>query len=600
MSKHLLALSIGPVQEFIAAARRTRDLWFGSHLLSELSRAAATAVKSGQGALIFPTAQDAGDDNAAVANVILAELPEGPNPKDLAKKAKDAVQQCWHKFADEAHKAASPNIHEELWNAQLGDVIEFYAAWVPVNGNYKDARNRVMRLLAGRKACRDFIQPEGGIEKRRIPKSSLDGRRESVLVRDGTNRLKRGVKGSQALPLGDGEELDAVGLVKRRGSGGQSYPSVARVAADPWLRKLAGSDEHREWLEKLKAECGQLAKRGVLSRVKHTPYDYFPYDGTAIFLSRHASMAKEVDEEPVVLDELGKIVRKLSQSPSKGGLGEPDPYLALLVADGDRMGAAISEIKDVDKHCRLSSQLALFAKQAGKIVAEHFGVCVYSGGDDVLAFLPVDKALECARMLHDDFGAKLSDFGAKLREFDSPTLSVGIAIGHFMEPLEDLRDYGQRAEKAAKAATPNSGNVENIFAERNGLAVQVHPRGGVEFSVREQWENNGQSLDMRLKEWAELFAAGELPNKLPYDLRELARQLKGWSAPAEAVQAETALLLKRKQAKKEGRARIGERLRVSDTPQALERLAQELLVSQWIAAGLRQSGAIQSKTGKEQ
>jgi CRISPR-associated protein Cmr2 len=41
MTDYLLALSIGPVQNFIAAARRTRDLWFGSHVLSEISKAAA-------------------------------------------------------------------------------------------------------------------------------------------------------------------------------------------------------------------------------------------------------------------------------------------------------------------------------------------------------------------------------------------------------------------------------------------------------------------------------------------------------------------------------------------------------------------------------
>ena len=31
---HLLFVHIGPVQEFIAAARKTRDLWFGSWMLS--------------------------------------------------------------------------------------------------------------------------------------------------------------------------------------------------------------------------------------------------------------------------------------------------------------------------------------------------------------------------------------------------------------------------------------------------------------------------------------------------------------------------------------------------------------------------------------
>jgi CRISPR-associated protein Cmr2 len=38
MTSHLLQLSVGPVQELIAAAQRTRDLWFGSFLLSEISK----------------------------------------------------------------------------------------------------------------------------------------------------------------------------------------------------------------------------------------------------------------------------------------------------------------------------------------------------------------------------------------------------------------------------------------------------------------------------------------------------------------------------------------------------------------------------------
>ncbi|HTQ79571.1 MAG TPA: type III-B CRISPR-associated protein Cas10/Cmr2, partial [Thermoanaerobaculia bacterium] len=39
----ILLITLGPVQDFIAAARRCRDLWFGSWLLSELSKATAQA-----------------------------------------------------------------------------------------------------------------------------------------------------------------------------------------------------------------------------------------------------------------------------------------------------------------------------------------------------------------------------------------------------------------------------------------------------------------------------------------------------------------------------------------------------------------------------
>jgi CRISPR-associated protein Cmr2 len=54
--------TLGPVQDFIAAAKRCRDLWFGSWLLSELSKSAAQAVAQypgvGHGALIFPYVAD--------------------------------------------------------------------------------------------------------------------------------------------------------------------------------------------------------------------------------------------------------------------------------------------------------------------------------------------------------------------------------------------------------------------------------------------------------------------------------------------------------------------------------------------------------------
>jgi CRISPR-associated protein Cmr2 len=52
----LLALSIGPVQSFIAAARTTSDLWAGSHLLSRLAWEAMRPVceELGPDAILFP------------------------------------------------------------------------------------------------------------------------------------------------------------------------------------------------------------------------------------------------------------------------------------------------------------------------------------------------------------------------------------------------------------------------------------------------------------------------------------------------------------------------------------------------------------------
>jgi CRISPR-associated protein Cmr2 len=153
VTTHLLAIAVGPVQEFIAAARRTRDLWFGSHMLSEISRAVANAVERLQGRLIFPASS--GAEN--VANVILAELMTGGDPKAVAANAKEAAQKRWRTYAEEARREASGVIRTDIWDDQVHDVIDFYAAWVPRSADYRHDRARVIRLLAGRKNCRDFL-----------------------------------------------------------------------------------------------------------------------------------------------------------------------------------------------------------------------------------------------------------------------------------------------------------------------------------------------------------------------------------------------------------------------------------------------------------
>ena len=65
-------------------------------------------------------------------------------------------------------------------------------------------------------------------------------------------------------------------------------------------------------------------------------------------------------------------------------------------------------------------------------------VLVYAGGDDVLAFLPVDKCLDCARELRNRFVEILKEY--KNEEGQAPTLSVGIdhpAYQHQISPAPD-------------------------------------------------------------------------------------------------------------------------------------------------------------------
>lgn len=91
--EHLLAIALGPVQEFIATARRTRDLYAGSRLLSEAAARAAKVLAREVGAknLIFPAPEDeAGLERlagAGIPNVLLVRVPEGKDPRGLGEQA---------------------------------------------------------------------------------------------------------------------------------------------------------------------------------------------------------------------------------------------------------------------------------------------------------------------------------------------------------------------------------------------------------------------------------------------------------------------------------------------------------------------------------
>ncbi len=282
MTGHLLTLAVGPVQEFIAAARRTRDLWFGSHLLSEISKATARAVADAGAKLIFPA--DGSDlsqgSDLNVANIILAELPNAVDAKAVAGKAREAANRRWLEgFADQVLHDFQAVIRRDIWTAQVEDVVEFYAAWVPfTEATYPDQRKRLARLMAGRKNCRNFRPADG---RDGVPKSSLDGLRETVLTED---RSAWSAWVRRKLRVRDGEQLDVVGLVKRTAERHQPYPSVSRIAADAWLRGVAANERGGNALAALASECKSLAAEDLLHRIDlgrlHPDYAVFQFEGT--------------------------------------------------------------------------------------------------------------------------------------------------------------------------------------------------------------------------------------------------------------------------------------------------------------------------------
>lgn len=567
----LLSVAIGPVQEFIAAARRTRDLWFGSYLLSEISKAAAKVVSATAGAeLVFPappTPADLLPDTLFNAsNILLVKLADHVDAGALSLQMQEAAVDRWDTLAADALGGLKTEwIVSSRWNQQLKDVVEFYAAWMPVVDGYAKTRSQLMRLMAGRKACRDFPQWSGQFG---VPKSSLDGARETVLAE--LPPPGAGLR-ARAMKLSAGEQLDAVGLTKRLGGTRRQYPSVSRIAGDAWVRGLPPADRTA-----LLSLCDKVPPPGLvkLDPARFPQYGAFPYEGAAIFEGRLEEDAAEVVEnaQSALLNGLRNQLRRLYQNH-----GEPEPYLAILAADGDGMGRAISKIESVLEHQQFSKALSAFASAAARVVAGHRGTLVYSGGDDVLAFLPVDCAVQCARRLRDEFQHSLSHWK------QPPTLSVGIAIGHMMEPLEDLRNYARQAEKVAKQEP------------KDGLAVALHPRSGAPVVYRGQW---AEQADRMLLTWAGHWIHDRIPDKAAYELRALATFYglcgsAGWVA--EAARADALRMLGRKSANDpQALAQLeNEVLSSVRGVNDLDRLASAMIVARKIAAVARQAGGVE-------
>lgn len=176
-----LLFAIGPVQEFIATARKTQDLWSGSYLLSYLSWSAMKVVAEefGPDSLIFPDlcGQPFADkwliarglqiekpkseklSSPTLPNRFLAIIPEG-TVKDIAEKAKQAVKNTFKEVCGEvkAKMAEILKIDSSEWNViwqrQINDFIETYWAVVPVD-NYADFLN-TYKLLMGSKPDAEF------------------------------------------------------------------------------------------------------------------------------------------------------------------------------------------------------------------------------------------------------------------------------------------------------------------------------------------------------------------------------------------------------------------------------------------------------------
>lgn len=253
-----------------------------------------------------------------------------------------------------------------------------------------------------------------------------------------------------------------------------------------------------------------------------------------------------------VPDELAKAILDARTRAGRGNA--PPTYYAIIAMDGDKMGEWLSgkrapklrdtyhpvirdffaKIEGAGKileenrpvspalHSAISEALANFAVEiAPKVVEDHDGALVYSGGDDVLALVPCRKAAGCAHELQMAFQSEVQE-----REDSTPilmmgsraTISAGIAIVHYKNDLRDSLAHARAAEKRAKEAG------------RNAVAVAAVRRSGEHRTTLLTWDRL-EELDA----WVKAFSDGASDRwayQLMTDVTSLVR------LPDEALEAE--------------------------------------------------------------
>ncbi|HHX86952.1 MAG TPA: type III-B CRISPR-associated protein Cas10/Cmr2, partial [Firmicutes bacterium] len=161
-----------------------------------------------------------------------------------------------------------------------------------------------------------------------------------------------------------------------------------------------------------------------------------------------------------------KLVSKL------GELAEPSsPFYAMLLMDGDRLGALLQEHADKTKF--ISRSLNQFSLQVPSLIEEGNGITVFAGGDDVLALLPLENALTTA--------IKLRSFYLKAftnNQIPRATISGAIVYAHFNTPLTEV--YHEAQQLLSNEAKDKTG--------RDSLAVTVWKSAGKVLTWSAPWK----------------------------------------------------------------------------------------------------------------
>ena len=554
---------VGPVQDFIAQARSTRDLWSGSYLISWLVAHALKTTEEKSGTVVFPATENQpllrwlkdpeNRNKLALEQVLTPSLPnrffaEVPAnfDADMAEKVKDAFIEEWQKISDECWKwlherlpfqdADAENrwkfqiknhwqISWQLWPKHEWKTAEAQWLALPKNteshaldGTEEDKAwvanyELICHRFDARRQLREFTAWAGVNESRYCDKDAFSGKEDAFNRRwgslDSKDWFELAASGREPLRhlFRSQEPLAALNLIKRvwhlaylapehqldRNRIALAFDSVPAIAAAAWRDSVlaAATDETTrdavsQAIEGFEKQVDAAREFLPFSVRENRTRDLRSLDGSIFHESTWHQQEREYDKNEPALDALRAGLTALKSLRSAAGVSAAPGYYAVLAMDGDNMGKWISgEITGQAKHGfhqKFSAELSKFGiEDARSIVEKYLGTLIYSGGDDVLAMLPAANAIECAQKLSDAFRERIRSIDANLPK---ATVSVGIAIGHMKEPLQDMVQAAGDAEQRAKGKPLQKDAVAVTVFKRSGETLEWGAKfGSKAFSI---------------------------------------------------------------------------------------------------------------------
>jgi len=513
MSDRTFHFTLGPVQGFVAQARRTRDFWAGSFLLSWLAGVAMKTVIKQGGKIEFPTAdegylawlegQGRGQPprQGGIPNRFKAKVSDQFRPEQVT----EAVKIAWQALAEqvwwedlERHCQLYPG-SRAIWDRQINGFWEI--AWAFGNDD---------SLLDRRKNWRTQSAPdEAGIKC-----SVMAGWQElSGLPAPDTkalNKFWQPVRADCGRDLAEDEALCAIAFVKRRFPHhfeqfktdmpsnwtlhgwrvNPRTPSTLDLAAANWLANVVKSEAEPALL-KLHEAAGRLpfspGDCGV-NRLRCVRDAYRKQRGLEDHLNSSVLFAHVLDSKKECPDR--QAVQDVKQAIKALKLKEsPAPFYAILLMDGDSLGELLRQAGPA-----VSDALDCFTKKVPGIVDQYNGFLIYAGGDDVLALLPLEDALSCAAAIRQCYRDAFTD--QKLLS----TISAAVEYAHVKSPL--TRIMGDAHNLLDEIAKDGRG--------RDAIAVRVWKPGGQALEWAMPWERAlDQDGRLAIEQIAAQFAANE-------------------------------------------------------------------------------------------